>query len=214
MFRSDALSWLTEHDAARISGLGIRTVVDLRSRDEFVEEPPSPFLVGPQILKAPLFDRTTTFASLRFGSDEPPPGQLNIEIAEQCGDAIAHAYETVASARFPVLFHCAAGKDRTGVLAALILGSVGVVDDDIISDYIRSDAAVEPTRRWAVVHHSRIAARIQHLPAWLLYADPQHMRVFLAHMNDSYGGIRPYLGAIGVSEHAFDLVHDRLFESA
>ena len=65
---------------------------------------------------------------------------------------LAHRPETVVAAvrhvldpaSHPVLFHCAAGKDRTGVVAALVLAVLGVHDEQIVADYVLSDAAVDP----------------------------------------------------------------------
>src|SRR3546814_1714371 len=68
------------------------------------------------------------------------------------GDAFAQAFTLVASGS-PALFHCAAGKDRTGVVAAMVLGLVGVPHDEITADYHASAGATAAFVDWLTVEH-------------------------------------------------------------
>jgi protein-tyrosine phosphatase len=96
----------------------------------------------------------------------------------------------------PLVFHCNAGKDRTGVLAAIILGVLGAAEEDIIRDYVLTDAYMEEfIDRWnkdpttAEVH--------QNLPEYQLKAAPESMALFLSAVKQEYGSMAGWLQAQG-----------------
>jgi hypothetical protein len=85
--------------------------------------------------------------------------------------------------------HCFAGKDRTGVLAALALALLGVSDADIMADYAASEAAQAP-----IGAHFTAA-----LPAHVMACPPQAIGLFLAELNQRYGSIYAYARTAGVT---------------
>jgi protein-tyrosine phosphatase len=141
LLRSDALHKL---DAADLAGLGLRTIVDLRTELE-AEYAPSP-LAG---LPARLYH-----VSL-IGPDLPAE-PLELEaiyqfIITERGAAIAAAIRALcADGAFPALVHCSAGKDRTGIVVALILAVLGVPDEVIAADYAYSSVCLDPERTPAI----------------------------------------------------------------
>jgi protein-tyrosine phosphatase len=135
LFRSDGLQHLTERDVTRVrDDLGIRHVVDLRSTVEIRSD-------GRGLLEddafrfhhVPLFD----------GVVAPPPETAQemtladryFLLAEMAQEAIARVITTLAESPAPAVYHCAAGKDRTGVISAILLGMLGVPDGIIVADY-------------------------------------------------------------------------------
>jgi protein tyrosine/serine phosphatase len=126
-------------------------------------------------------------------------GPFYLRMVELSTEAIARAVRLLVDEGMPALFHCAAGKDRTGILAALLLSSVGVPDDDIVADYVRTNESLD-----------RMLAQLRSLD---FYADRVHlrdsqqntvdggvMRVFLAGIRRDHGSARGYLLAAGVGE--------------
>jgi protein-tyrosine phosphatase len=112
----------------------------------------------------------------------------------------------------PVLFHCAAGKDRTGVLAALVLRMLGVVDEEIVADYLLSASSVVS-----------VLGRLRRIPAYaemLATVDaldqlprPENMRTLLAWV-DMQGGAGSWLARHGMAEEEQEAMRQRLLVPA
>jgi protein-tyrosine phosphatase len=111
----------------------------------------------------------------------------------------------------PALAHCTAGKDRTGMVIALILGAVGVPDETIVEDYALSGAYLDP-----LLDELRAQAARDGLDMdWynrLLDTDPAIMRRTLVHLREQYGGAEAYLRAAGVSGRQLELLRGALVE--
>ena len=121
------------------------------------------------------------------------------------GPHFAEAYRRLAAPdALPGLFHCAVGKDRTGLLAALVLSSLGVSDDDVVADYALSQEAMDRLVTWAIGEGQDLAARINGVPTAHLAAEPEAMRRLLTWVRESYGSTPAYLVALGVSADAID----------
>jgi protein-tyrosine phosphatase len=140
LLRSDALHQLDGTGLAALRGLGVRTIVDLRTLPE-AEMAPSAV--------AGLSARTTHISLL--GGDL---AALPLELAaiyrymiNERGAAIADAVRVIsAPGSVPAMVHCSAGKDRTGIVCALVLAAVGVPDDYIVADYALSSVYLDPQR--------------------------------------------------------------------
>jgi protein-tyrosine phosphatase len=118
-------------------------------------------------------------------------------------------FETISDAEGRVLFHCAAGKDRTGVAAALMLGLAGVSDEDIVADYALSYALLEPLlNEWLpkMAERGIDAERGKKLMA----SPPEDMENTLRHIQTLYGGPAGYLESIGLSPATISAVRAKL----
>jgi protein-tyrosine phosphatase len=108
-----------------------------------------------------------------------------------------------------VLFHCAAGKDRTGLAAALLLDLAGVAEDEIIADYVLSAELLRPQMdEWL----SRMAEReIEEQRALqLMAANADDMRTTLRTIERRWGSAAGYLASIGLDDGVVDLARVRL----
>lgn len=140
VFRSDELSRLTDRDLAALSEIGIKTVVDFRSREEmthFADKCPSRTrLLGLSI------DSGDLAGVVDEVNDETGPKlmrEVNRSLVRRHADVYSDFFSLLTSgADIPLLFHCAAGKDRTGFAAAMFLASLGVSRGDIMRDYMLS----------------------------------------------------------------------------
>ena len=100
----------------------------------------------------------------------------------------------------PALVHCVAGKDRTGLVAAVLLGLLGVPDEDIAADYALSEAALAAFRRRAEEQDPDVAAWLSRVPPQLLQARPEAMLDFLGWLRERHGSIDGYVRSIGVGD--------------
>jgi protein-tyrosine phosphatase len=207
LFRADGLYRLTADDLGVVDALGIRTVVDLRSGPEFDQHGRFPLEDYPVAFHhLPIIDSTWT-ASETPDVDDTDDGAIEFltwaygDMLAQGADRFAHAFGLLAvPGSAPAVFHCAAGKDRTGVLAALILGGLGVDHETIVADYGLTQAAMVRMRAWVMTHHPEMAERMGETPAFMLAANPQAMRNVLDQMVADHGSVRGYLSSIGIGD--------------
>jgi protein tyrosine/serine phosphatase len=127
-------------------------------------------------------------------------------------ESIVTALETIAEAQ-PLVFHCSAGKDRTGVVAALLLGCVGVEPETVISDYAVTQLSREDLVKFLRRRPSYIE-RLDQLSPSALDSEPNTMRQFLDLVDESYGGARSWALLAGVSEATLRRLETTLLESA
>jgi protein-tyrosine phosphatase len=198
LLRSDALHRLDESGRAALSALGLRTVVDLRTDDEVRVAPSALDGAGLHTFHVPLFDASA------IGRLPPELAAVYRYMIDDCGAQIASAIGRLCGdGALPGLVHCTAGKDRTGLVVALVLEVIGVPDEVIAADYALSDAYLDSSTAKAI---SRIRA-IGGIGRWLdlgaLGASPQVIHDALARVRSRSGSVREYL--IGNGLNARDL---------
>ncbi|HEY1830523.1 MAG TPA: tyrosine-protein phosphatase [Acidimicrobiales bacterium] len=212
LFRADGLGDLTASDLTVLRALGIRTVVDLRSFDEVersrfdVEAHPVDFHHYPFIKTLP--DVATW---------EQAPGLLAEqykEMADDAGDQIVRVLAVLAGAEArPAVFHCTAGKDRTGLLSAVLLLALGVDEETVVADYALSGAAMDRLRAKLMAKYPDGKDAIARLDE-PFNADPAHMVGLLEHLHRVYGSIEAYLSHIGLDASLRDALRSALLEPA
>ena len=213
LYRSGAL-----HDLRPVGALGIRTVVDLRVGSD-VERDAGPLGrgregAGVRRISIPLVPQRIggvlghEYLNERFGSGisagryggylEVAPGNVR-DIFQLFGSADV----------FPAVVHCTAGKDRTGVIVALILDLLGVAHETIVADYELSNASVAE-----LVAHLRGAAAdvaaVSESDLLRFGAPREAMEGFLAHVHRQYGSSRDFLTSVGVEDRVFDTLEQVL----
>ena len=184
----------------RLGALGVRTVVDLRTTGE-IATAASVTADGIVVLHLPVLREVWRHDA--FDDDEVDPVSFLVdrylEMLDEGATAIAAVFELVATAGSrPLAFHCSAGKDRTGVIAALLLAVVGVADDDIADDYTTSAMAMEKLVEWVQGRGAEAADAMAKQPAAFLGCPPEAMHVFLARVRRQWGSVDGYLRSIGV----------------
>jgi hypothetical protein len=214
--RSDTVQDLTPADVVRLRcTYGLRTVLDLRAGEEAAREG-----------RGALAHEPITYHNLSFlpgewvMPDDPrfPVIVQDLDSADRvqhyldylrfAGDAVAQALRLLARGG-PTLFHCAAGKDRTGVLAALVLGIVGVETEAIVADYAATNERID-----------RVDARLARLPSYnrpenplttdKLRCRPEVMGDFLAAVEDTWGGPAGWARQAGVAAQDLRLLRSLL----
>ena len=213
LYRADGLYRLTPDDANIVMNLGVRTVVDLRTNNEVRERgtfPVEDHDVAYHHL--PIIDATWGETQTPEFNDEVEflvwaYREMLAEAAPRFADAInLLSQQTV----LPAVFHCAAGKDRTGILAALVLGVLGVDESIIAADYGLTRSATTRLRAWARQHQPELADLYDRMPPRFTAADPRAMAIILNDITSRYGSLRNYVREIGVTDDAVRALVDAL----
>ena len=190
VFRSDSLESATRADVDIIvDDLQIKTVIDLRTDGEIERTAArSRRLPGVETCHLPLVDRPG-FADPMFfpgvGLDE-----LYLLILHRSAERIIDALRLVADVPRPLVFHCSAGKDRTGLVAATLLGVLGVGDDDIVRDYAVSSYAMAGLVERLRGGHPASGSTV--LPPAAYEAEPASMRTVLGDLRHRHGAVVGY----------------------
>jgi protein-tyrosine phosphatase len=208
VFRSDALHHLTPEDVARLRDeLRLGEVIDLRSSAELQSEGRGPLAVeAMRFHHHPLFDgdapKSASSAALTLTD-------RYFLLAEFAKRPIAQVISLLAAADAPAVYHCAAGKDRTGVVSAIILGLLGVADEVIVADYAATQENLD-----AIIDRLMSTEGYQNmlgaLPPDTLHAEPQTMLSFLERMRGTYGSMAAYARSAGVADESLVRLRGRL----
>jgi len=195
LYRTDSLGKLQQgtEDWTRFLTLGIRTVVDLRHPWEIEARGRVPDHASFAYHNLSIEHRPYNQAALAPDIDPGPYlAERYIEVAQDGVKEIRQALELVAEAAesaVPLVFHCASGKDRTGQLAALVLGLLGIPEATVIEDYSLTElASADILSAWKSNNDGRE-------PTWLGFgrAPQSAMRTFLASLKARYGSTEAYV---------------------
>lgn len=215
LIRADNLQDLSPGDVGKLlDDLGLTTVVDLRSLPEVESEGPGPLRAVEAVRHVnlsmlPESDGMTDVASDALATNrkralERDPDDLVVAfytgyLADR-PDSVVGALRTITEAPGATLVHCAAGKDRTGVVVAMALTAVGVSRDAVVADY-----AATGERIAAILDRLRAsptyAADIDQLPPHEHDPRPEYMTRFLDRLDERHGGVLGWL-----DEHGFGSV--------
>ncbi len=207
--RADLLSRLTDEGVQALRDHGIRTIVDLREPGEVAAEPSIFFDNADETIRylnRPLENRRPEVSALI--EQAQTRAEVYCLVLDHYPKLVASTMRAIADAPpGGVLIHCHAGKDRTGMVAALLLGLAGVPDDVIIEDYALSQERLRPL--WALMIEE--VGGEENANFWLKpTATAEMMHDTLDHLRQRYGGVREYLLEIGLSEEELARLQQRL----
>lgn len=202
VYRSSDLCALTDGDVDRLAALRVAVLVDLRGARERAARPnrlPAGIEVheraSPSTRSAPEQTLEDQIASRSFPERDDDHltrtyiGHLEDRLTTELRAILELA---VDSPRRPLLFHCAAGKDRTGVAAAVLLGVLGVSDDDIVADYELTQAYWATPRLAALAEHLERHGVAESEVLHLLEPRSEVLRRAIEHVHDRWGGFENY----------------------
>jgi len=200
LYRSDSLHLLTDSECGQLCSLGVRTVLDLRRPHEIERDGRMPETDGLAYHNIHPIHREWNPALY-----EPEAGPARyladryLDMAIEGADGLGEALRLIADpAQAPVVMHCFAGKDRTGVLAALALSLLGVDDDAIAADYARSEQARAAITARILAAPSR--ATSGDLPMHFAVCPPRAMLTFLTELRGRFGSVPAFAARAGVSD--------------
>ena len=210
IFRSDSPQSLTESDVKMITEtLGIKSVVDLRSSNSVLNDGRGPLaLSGLAYHNYPFLERR--------GIDPPTSGEQSADrlsaiyqwMIHNSGQLIAQAFTALAqNLNQPAMFHCSAGKDRTGILGATILMVLGVSRENVVADFLMTNEVIDG-----------ILARIKMMPGFEastregIMAPQSAIEKFLDTTQSEFGGSEAYLIHHGVQQSVIDDFRESMLE--
>jgi protein tyrosine/serine phosphatase len=207
--RSDSPAALTEAGRAALADYGVRVIVDLRLADE-IERDPNPF--------AEPGDHGIAYTNLSiidpaagFPPDTYTLAENYLWMLDRFQGFVAEVMAAIAGAPDgAVLVHCAAGKDRTGLISALLLGLVAVPTETIAADYaMTAELLASREREWLESgppeeREAREAMSARYAPT------AEVMLAVLAGLTERHGGVEPYLRSTGLDADDLERLRERL----
>jgi protein-tyrosine phosphatase len=215
LFRSDALHALTDDSRFRLNELGIEHVVDLRDDSELLAAPSRLDGLGVTVVHSPIYPQSPSVSSIGLVGEVTLASLYRVMISEY-GDNLARAVGVIArSGADPVLVHCTAGKDRTGLVVALALLAVGVDKGDVIADYAATEQNL--AGEWTATMLARIVAGgvaptpvIEHL---ISASPPELIIASIEQIETEFGSAAGYLTAHGFTPADLDALRDALVDT-
>lgn len=224
LFRSDSPHRATDEDRGRLRELGLGLVIDLRQASERAAFGVAAAEVAARHHHLPVFDvtsgqrRDTATGSIRDGMAAAfeRDGQAGeyLFMLEHGAATFVGALEALAEPdHLPALFHCAVGKDRTGVLAALSLTLLGVPADEVAADYARSHDGMTALVDWAVEHEPAYGDDLRgHAPHRGPWTRPEVMHRFLDLVSEHHGSVPGFLADAGLPADVPGRLRDLLLD--
>ena len=231
VFRAPALGRLTEADVAALGRLGLTDLLDLRHGSEIEIAPPDRLPAGPQVAHIPVFDPAhpvfTYVSAVLLGRDLDRYAQLAVEgtpgamhaiyrwfvSAPLARAAFGTALRRIAAGSGPLLYHCSAGKDRTGWLSAVLLGALGADRATIAEDYLlTNEVTAGDVEKILGALNVRKGVPPEILRP-VLDAAPEYLDAAFAQVEADYGTLDGYLrGGLGLAEDEVAALRARLLD--
>lgn len=231
VFRADALGKLTGGDLARLAELGVRTVVDFRGAGEIAKDGVDRLPAGAVQVLNPVLDAAggamaeaigralatgdVAYIEELLGNGKAAAlmleGQRSMVVSEAGRAGFGDTLRRIASKdETPLVYHCTAGKDRTGWMSALLLAALDVPDETIVADYLLSNEYRRPSNE-ATYAFLRSRGIDPELVRPLMEQSAEYIELSLATMRDQYGSARAYIrDGLGLSPSTLGHLHARL----
>jgi len=228
LLRSDNLQDLSPADVtALVDEYGLTTVIDLRSVQESEAEGPSPLDAVPSVrhlrlsVLPELGERTDVVAEALLLKRERDRSRYPDDVMcghylgylEERPDSVTDAVRAVADSEGAAVVHCAAGKDRTGVVVALALTAVGVPAEDVVADYALTGERIEAVLR-RLMSSSTYEGDLKGSDIDRHRPRPETMKAFLEQVEARYGGVTQWLGDHGFGQADLERLRARLVTAA
>lgn len=212
LVRAGTLSDITDAAQARLVDYGVKNVIDLRDEWEVQTYPDaSARSVVMRYRNLPFIgDRLTQDAAWKAEAEQHETMfELYCYWLEHCQPQIKAIVSAIIDSEPTTLYHCYAGKDRTGIISALILGVVGVPEEVIVQDYAETTARIQHLiaawRANAILHQEDMSRFERNVGS-----SAPTMENLLRHISDQYGGATNYLRLCGITDGQLDSLKTRL----
>ena len=187
VYRGGDLDNLTDADLELLAGLGLKTIIDFRSREE-IEAAPDRVPATIEGVYHLEVDPGSIFALTEVNAETGPDlmRKLNVVLVNEAQSQYAEFFRVLSKAgNAPLLFHCSAGKDRTGYAAALFLAALGVDRETIFDDYMVSAPYAE----------AKYSGLIRKYPELLpvITVRREYLAAAFEEIDCRYGGVENYL---------------------
>jgi protein tyrosine/serine phosphatase len=214
LFRSDDVCTIGEEQAVVLRQHGISNVIDLRGPDELLATGRGPLEAETTHHHLPLIlsANQESFGHVKKQRTPFTPhevGQWYFQVAHASIDLLVKGIGIVAHAERPVLFHCAAGKDRTGIFAATLLVTLGAPNEAIVDDYVATQANLpEVFDRLRAAPYGFSLEQFPYAGA-MMDAPGETMATFLDIADQRFGGLDKMLFSNGLSDQTLKILVER-----
>lgn len=210
LLRSGNLDQVPPASQQALIDYGVNTIIDLRDQWEQVTYP-NVFANSEHVTYYNLPLMGDGDDGLRQQMENAPDlSSIYILALEHRKPQVRRIIEQIANKpRGCAIIHCVSGKDRTGQIAALVLGAVGVEEETIIEDYALTDKYINRQRQQWTEQAGNNKEAVKRLKRDMS-AKAQNMRDMIAYLKTNYGGMTGYLQAIGLSDQTLQLLRDTL----
>ncbi len=216
LLRSDNLYRLTPAGCAALVDYGVRTIIDLRFRDE-LKTHPNPFANSARAKTGVRYRNVSLSPDPPYQSQEAFAALSSMReryclALDLHGEPFARVITAIAEGLDDgtVLFHCHAGRDRTGLVTALVLDLCQVPEEVIVEDYALSDTFIHEMNE-AYIQEMTDPAEREHFRHEIAITR-ETMQYFLDYMNKRYGGAEAYLSSNSVPEAKLISLREKLVE--
>ena len=207
--RCEAPRNLSERDIEFLKAYGVTVSIDFRGDSEISRHPSClQNIPGVEYCRCVTFDKQIAFASGTNAEEKRPAmdafvdwGEKYIEIADKSGDWIKNTLREMSRAEGAVLFNCATGKDRTGLISALLLGLAGVADYDIVADYCVSEIYLKEQ------YEELLAGFLERWPdekadinSPFFKTAPVNMEILLDHIYKTHNSVEGFVVSCGITD--------------
>ena len=215
LLRADSLAHLTDEGRAAMASAGVRAVIDLRTTSERQHLPDALPETDLQVHPSPLFEFAADVAGV-------PTGTTSLEsiyrhVIDTAGPRISRAVEPLTDhGTLPAVVHCTAGKDRTGLVIALVLSAIGVPDDEIATDFAASRGHLSGgfLERVRARHDQHGVPFEDDAVEMYVGSDAELIHAALDRVRRGYGDAAGYLEHHGLSAEQLHRLHATLVEPA
>ena len=214
--RSEVPARLSERDFVLLKEYGLKTVIDFRGKEEL--DKTADVLAAQDwitYIHLPVFDEDVARGAMKDMLKDMPAdftwGKHYIQMAEAKKDWAKSVLETIADSEGTVLFHCTTGKDRTGIISAVLLGLCDVSVSDIAADYCVSEIYLRDMYK----------SMSKYMPVDMTINGPnpffstawENMVNLLEYINNTYGDMAGYVLNCGVAQETVDAIRSRFIEA-
>lgn len=201
--RAGVLRDPSEKDLANLRSFGIKTVIDLRGAEE-ANDMPSYFRNNPEFEYHHI---SLLEANPALAKSDMTMVQMYEHCLSDYSENFAKVLRVIAFLDAPFMFHCFCGKDRTGMLAALLLSAAGVGREDIIADYEVSYTYIRPFIEREIRNNSGL---IWEGAYERFYSPGENMAQILSFVDEKFGGAEGYFRKIGLTEDEIEALRTKL----
>lgn len=204
-YRADSLHGLSKEDISLLRKLGVTTQVDLRSEYETTNNPSRLSAISGFSYHTVAF--LDNIHADGFRSLPDSLSEFYCSLLDDNGDKYSLVFRILISEKGSCVFNCTAGKDRTGIVAMLLLKLAGVREEAIVADYSVSASNMESllARQRQLLLQEGIR-----LPDYLFASEPADMRATLQYLRRRYSGAEGYLKSCGLDENEINCLRNRI----
>jgi protein-tyrosine phosphatase len=195
VYRSNELSKLTAADSGRVAALGLVSVIDLRTEEERQRAPslwlhaPADIYTSPKTTLAPVMHTILADAETPQGARDGIT-RFYAQMPDAYHEEYAAMLHRIAAGKLPILVHCTAGKDRTGVAMAVLLTTLGVPRTTVVDDYALTEKLLPAPAAAPQSPLARLPA-VSREALWR--SDPAYIGAALDSIDHEYGSVDAYV---------------------